>query len=84
MTVTRVISRAVVPCYDCGKSHQLRLVDREGLTGGARRTVTTISTREVRLFGVIDAFEEFDLAEAMIKENTKQQGPCPVPGLVGG
>ena len=73
---TQVLQRAAVACYDCGKIHQIRHVDRGPDFPGERQAVYSGRTK-IEL-PTVDHYETFGLAVALVTEFTNKQAFCPL------
>lgn len=76
---TTVLKRAAVGCYDCGKAHQLRLVDRgPSWEGPGQREAVYSGRNKIEMPGAVDQHELFDLAVALVREFSEGQTVCPL------
>jgi hypothetical protein len=73
---TQVLQRASVECYDCGKAHQIRHVDRGPGFPGERQAV--YSGRQKILLPTVDHYEMFGLVVALVTEFANKQAQCPI------
>lgn len=68
---TRVLKRKSADCYDCGHSHQFRLLDRDGTE------VVVAANSELVIPGLTPA-ELFHHVVRLVQDSTNEQRRCPL------